>query len=370
MEIAGSNPARVAIPSGARLAALIHALGLRPIGALTLVWGLALAGHAFAEDPGGVRSGDPHRRGPVEIRDGHLLAQARLTLPAAGPDTLGRGRWSAGASLLWSNSFSWTQDGPGEQPDDRRFLIDGETLGLDFSVRLGVAEHWDVGLRLPVLSRGGGSLDSFVDAWHRLLHLPDAERPLFLRDAFRFEAATRAGPRISWSDRAGTGLGDLELETRWRIRDGRAGGTSLGLLGRVSLPTGTGPFEGNGPAAGAQLVLATAVRPRVEVYIGAGATVQDPGPVRGVLYEKARGQAFVALEWRLGRRLSLGAETDVASRLVENIDAYPGLHWVVNLTGRLDLGRSLRLDLGLTENLEDQQSTTDLAFFLALAVRR
>jgi hypothetical protein len=51
---------------------------------------------------------------------------------------------------------------------------------------------------------------------------------------------------------------------------------------------------------------------------------------------------------------------------VENVDSYPGLHWVVDVAGRLDLGRGTRLDLGLTEGILDQQSTPDLAFYFAL----
>ena len=90
-----------------------------------------------------------------------------------------------------------------------------------------------------------------------------------------------------------------------------------------------------------------------DLYGGLGATAQDPGPVRGVEYAPLRAHGFLALEWRPWRRLSLVAETNAASRLVENIDRYPGVHWIVNVTGRLDLGARTRLDAGLhREHLE------------------
>ena len=82
-----------------------------------------------------------------------------------------------------------------------------------------------------------------------------------------------------------------------------------------------------------------------------------------------RAHGFVALEWRPWTRVSLLAETDAASRLVRNIDSYPGLHWVVNLGSRIDLGSRTRLDVGLTENIRNQQSTTDLAFYFAVGLR-
>jgi hypothetical protein len=63
------------------------------------------------------------------------------------------------------------------------------------------------------------------------------------------------------------------------------------------------------------------------------------------------------------------AETDAASRLVENVSGYPGLHWIVNVTARVDLGGRTRLDLGFTENLMSQLTTTDFALYVAIGLR-
>ena len=106
-----------------------------------------------------------------------------------------------------------------------------------------------------------------------------------------------------------------------------------------------------------------------DLYAGLGFTAQDPGPVRGIEYAPVRANGFVALEWRPSRRLSLVAETNAASRLVENIDRYPGVHWLVNVTGRLDLGTRTRLDVGFTENIWSQLTTTDFALYVGLGFR-
>jgi hypothetical protein len=308
-------------------------------------------------------------RGPVEIRDGHLLAQPRLTLPALSPHTTRRGAWALQLSGLWANSFSWTQDVAGEAPQNRRFLIDGEALTLDATLRRGLGRSWDVGVRVPFQSRGGGTLDGFIDWWHRLTHVPDGDRPAFRRNAFRVEGVTTDRVPFSWNDRTGSGLGDLEVEARWRLLDGGGDSTSVALVGRASLPTGTGPFDGNGAGGGGQLVLGVPLGRSFDFYAGTGLTAQGRGPVHGVLYAPARAHGFLALEWRPWRRLSLVAETDAASRLVENIDSYPGLHWIVNVTGRVDVGPRLRLDLGFTENIESQLTTTDFALYLGLGIR-
>lgn len=308
-------------------------------------------------------------RGPVEIRDGHLLAQPRLTLPALSPHTIRQGAWELQASALWSNSFSWVQDVPGEEPKERRFLIDGESLALDLHVRRGLGPNLDVGMRVPIQGRGGGSLDGFIDWWHRFAHAPDGNRPDFLTDGFRVEGVTTSGDAFSWNDSTGFGLGDVELEARYRIRDGSSTGPSAALVGRVSLPTGTGPFQEAGPGGGGQLVADFPLAGSFDLYAGLGFTAQDPGPVRGIEYTPLRTDGFVALEWRPWRRLSLVAETNAASRLVENIDSYPGVHWIVNVTGRLDVGTRTRVDVGFTENFWSQLTTTDFALYFGLGFR-
>ncbi len=327
---------------------------------------LALAATASPAEPDSTT--DPSR-GPAEIRDGQLLAQPRLTLPAVSPQTTRRGAWALQVSALWANSFSWIQDVSGEDPADRSFLIDGEAVVLDATLRRGLGRNFDVGLRVPVQHRSGGTLDGLIDWWHRLVNAPKGGRPDFRTNAFRVEGLTTDGVPFSWNDSSGSGLGDVEAEARWRVRDGARTSPSLALVARASLPTGTGPFAGNGVGGGGQIVLGAPLGDSLDLYAGAGFTAQDPGPVRGVLYEPARAHGFLALEWRPWRRLSLVAETNAASRLVENIDAYPGLHWIVNVTGRLDLGAHTRLDLGFTENIASQLTTTDFALYFGLGFR-
>ena len=331
---------------------------------------VAVSGTAFAEDTAATDGRGPEaRRGPADVRDDHLLAQPRLTLPATSPHTVPRGDWTVDVSLLLSNSFSWTQDVRGENPADRRFLIDGEALTLAPTLRRGLGRHVDVGLRVPMQHRGGGVLDGFIDSWHRVFHAEDAARPIFLRDAFRIEGSTTDKVHFSWNPYEGTALGSVQLDVRWRTLDGGSDGTSLALVGRLSLPTATEPYDRHGLGAGAQLVVATPLGRTTDLYAGAGLSVQDPGPVRGLEYSRTRAQGFAAFEWRPWRRVSLIVETNAASRLVENIDSYPGVHWLVNLGGRVDLGRAVRLDVGVTENLIAQQSTTDFGLFFALGWR-
>ena len=94
----------------------------RPCRALAAA-SLALAASAL--------EGQPIERGPLALRDGQVLAQGRLSLPAESAATVEPGQTEWRLGLLWANTFAWTQDVPGEAPSDRRFLLDGETLSLD-----------------------------------------------------------------------------------------------------------------------------------------------------------------------------------------------------------------------------------------------
>ncbi len=327
----------------------------------------SVAGRGFAGDAA-IDPGDAPR-GPSEIRDEQLLAQPRLTLPAVTPNVTPKGAWAGTLGLLWSSTFAWNQDVPGEQPKVRRYLLDGEALTVDATIRRGLTANLDLGLRAPMRWRGGGVMDELIDFWHRLLGLPSNHRPDFRRNAFRVEGTTTGGQAFSWNDRAGFGLGDAELGARWRFHDGARREPSLALVARLSLPTGSAPFDGNGLGAGGQLVMAAPFGGRLDAYAGFGATTQRGRVVDGIAYEPKRAHGFFALEWRPWRRLSVLAETNAASRLVTNIESYPGLHWTLDAYGRLDVGQRTRLDLGVTEGLASQDATTDFAIWFAVSLR-
>ena len=342
-------------------------------------WSLPLVFMAFAR----VSTGDPETApsqdsasdfeqtelsAPLEIRDEHVLAQGRLTLPATSADPVEKGVTRLRFSYLWGNSFSWTQDQPGETPSDRRFLIDGEARTLDLAITRGLGDGADISLRLPLRWRGGGSLDAFIDAWHRtfaFLGIADGGRPSFRRNAFRMEGVTTAQEPFSWNDATGIGLGNAELAGRWRLH---ADASSVALVARVSLPTATDPFAGS-LGAGLQLVARRPLGRAWDLHGGVGGTIEGDTRVAGVTYERARAHGFAAVVFRPWRPVSFSVETNMASRLVADIDRYPGLHWLVDAGLKLALSRRALLEVGITENLMNQLSTTDFALYFAVSVR-
>ena len=179
------------------------------------------------------------------------------------------------------------------------------------------------------------------------------------------EGVTRAGQPFSWNDEIGLGLGNLEVAGRWRFR---SEGTTAALVARASFPTATAPYEGAW-GGGLQLVARRPLARSLDLHAGLGGTVEGRGPVGGIRYEPARVHGHLALGYRPWRVLALHLETDIASRLVEDIDGYPGVHWLVNGGIKLAAGSRGVLELGITENLKSQLSTTDFALYFAVSAR-
>ncbi len=315
------------------------------------------------------------RRGPVEQRDEWLLAQPRLTLPALSPDPVGCGRWRLRLSMNLGNDFGWRQTSEGELPagGDRRFIVDGEHLTAEASVRYGLSSTFDVALRLPVHWRGSGFMDGTIDVFHEAFAWAgflDNKRPAFDNDLYRVEGRSDAGVPFSWSDDDGAGLGNVELAGHWAFAGTQpCARWTWAAVGRLTLPTGTGVYEVGGVDLGLQIVTAARLASAWDLYLGVGATWFSEPEIDGVRYEELRGSGFAALEWRPAATWSLILTLHASSNLVTNVALYPEIQSYVDLAAKIDLSRRWQLELGFTENLADQQSTTDVGIYVGLVGR-
>ena len=225
-----------------------------------------------------------------------------------------------------------------------------------------------LGVRASVLWRGAGILDGVIDLWHGALGLPDGGRSLFPDDQLRVEIRDRSRQPVRWGGGQGTGLGNLELEAH-QVLTGleNAKGWRTALVARLSLPTATGPFAGAGTAGGLQLVLARPLGSRADVYAGLGATVSSHREIDGLEYRRTRPQGFVALEGRLTRGWSLIVQLDAASRLVTNVDTYPGSGAYLRVGSKFGLRDRWMLEAGITEAVTHLSVATDFGIVAAIA---
>ncbi len=325
-------------------------------GALAALLALASAGAGRAEEP---------RRGPFEIRDGWLLAQTRLTLPALSPDIARRGRTWFRLEGGWGNDFGWRKGAISAQ--DPRFLIDGEHRSAVLAASHGLGRGLAVEARLPLLWRGAGVLDGVIDWWHGATGLPDNGRPLFPTDRFVAEGRDEQFRQVRWTGQPGTGLGngELALLSSFGRRDGWGFVTAL----RATLPTASGPFQARAPDLGLQAAAAHPLTARADVFFGVGAVRFAETERDGLRYPRLRTQGFLALEARPLRRLSAVAQVEVASRLLTDVAAYPGFTAYLTFGLKADLGHGYGLDFGVVEGLIGLQGTTDFGISLGMTKR-
>jgi len=304
-------------------------------------------------------------RGPLETREEWLLVQPHLTLPALSPDPLPAGTTRIRLDGDWGSDFGWKWRFPGDL-EDLKFIVDGEHVTMGLEVRRGLTPSLTVGLRLGMQWRGGGILDGVIDWWHHLVHLPGNDRAVFPRGQFRVEAEHGGEPVVRWDGRTGTGLGRAELSALWSLCR-PASGWRTAVVGRVALPSGTGPFAAGGVDAGVQVLAAHRVGSAFDVYLGAGGTLFGQEVLDGVDYARLRPHGFVVLEWRPGWRWSLLAEASGAGRLARNIDGYPKLHSYFKLGSKVDLSRRWRIEGGFVEGIKNLQATTDFGVFAGVS---
>jgi hypothetical protein len=309
------------------------------------------------------------RRGPFPSRDEWMLAQPLLTLPATSPDPLARGRYEVRVDGDWGSDFA-VVSGSGIALSNPSYFVDGEHRSGALTVRRGFGGGLTLGLRASLLWRGSGTLDGIIDFWHRTFNLPDGGRSLFPDDRFRVAAHDPRGRALPWQGYLGTGLGNLELEAN-EVLLGRddAGGWRAAAVVRLSAPTATGPFADAGSAAGLQLVAARPLGGRTNVYLGVGATVFGRTEVLALDYERVRPQGFLSLEGRLTRGWSMIVQLDAASRLVTNVEDYPGTTMYLRVGSKFGLRGGWMLEGGITEGVRHQEAITDFGVFAALARR-
>ncbi len=326
-----------------------------------------IAGFAALLALAGARAGraeDP-RRGPFEFRDEWLLVQTRLSLPALSLDVVGRGRTQVRLEGAWGNDFGWRP--AATEGQDPRFLIDGEHRSLALFVSHGLGRRLAVEARLPLLWRGPGVLDGVIDWWHGATGLPDNGRPLFPTDRFVGQGRDQESRPVRWAGRPGTGLGNSELAVRSSF--GKRGGWDFAAALRATLPTATGSFAAATPDLGLQVAAAHPLGTRADASVGVGGVRFAETGHDGLRYPRLRAQGFVAFEARPFRGVSVVLQTDLASRLVDDLDSYPGLTAYLSFGLKADVGQGYRLGLAVIEGLIGLQGTTDFGLSLGITKR-
>ena len=315
-------------------------------------------------------------RGPFEVQDVFLLALNRLSPWARSPEIAGHLELEVGVKGVWSNSYAFARN---------RLLVDAEVRQLITTIRFGLFDRVELGLWIPYEWRGGGSLDGFIDDFHKTFGLPDADRDERPHDRYAAGGTQKNGKAWSY-DHAGYGFSDLITEARVLITEGTEVIPALTATLRFRLPTGRGKFDlsdGVDVSIGLDASQRLGDLPLI-VYMGLAYTYYADSRVDDLDLYRHRFFYYVGAEWEIFEYLSLvfhfWVETPRETKLWDDASnlgplaprADPDFGNVITYIAagfKFEPIEDLIFELGILENIIDPEISADYTMMLNVSYR-
>ena len=115
--------------------------------------------------------------------------------------------------------------------------IDGETYRQALSFRQGLGDGWEYLLNLSFVSHRPGSLDRFIEEWHRTFGLPQGDRLKTPRDQLTLVYANDVTNHVD-VDNSVSSLGDVSLGLGYALPSAPFSNDGMAVRTMVKLPTG------------------------------------------------------------------------------------------------------------------------------------
>lgn len=297
--------------------------------------------------------------GPLGAEEGSPIQRLGYTPMVESPEPVARGKLRVDNWLGYTNLF--------EQDSSTQAVmyLDTERAILATTVRYGLAEHLEVGVRTTLETDWGGFLDGFMVSFHDALGLGSRNRRYFPKGAYGGTLQARDGTMLLDIPRAALALDDVRLFAKWGVSNAR-GALSVRALTRIPARTLTVGSEHTDVAG---MVLAR-LRWRGWYFhgMGGGATVNRGADTRDVL----RAQTWfgmVGLERPLREGLSGVAELTGQTQVLRNfhdhdISGAP-TNAILGVVGRTKGG--WRWEVAMQEDYPPRGPSLDFTFQLALS---
>lgn len=241
--------------------------------------------------------------------------------------------------------------------------LDGETTRAALQLRYGVSERWNLGVELPWIHHGGGTLDGFIINWHDLWGFPQHGRDEAPRGRLDYHYS-RDGRRLVDVHDATGGPGDLVVSVDRRLADAAV------LHTQVKLPTGDpDKLTGSGAAdAAAGLELSRRWRHRWSSNLRAGVAYLGDGDVLPALRRNWAGYGGLDVVWQPLGALALRVQFDAHMSPYRDTGVDELSQWSGMLTagGTWYITRRTALDLAVVENVPNPRAASDVTFQLRL----
>lgn len=305
---------------------------------------------------------------PFQIRNQTPLVQL-FGLPAIGDArVLAPGKYSAGLSFDLASNY--TTSGTATES----LLLDGESYRFNLILKAGLPDGFEAGIELPWLSYGGGTIDGFIEEWHRFFGLPDGGRGSAPNNRLRYRYSRSGVPRLEISD-AHSGIGDLMLTGGWQFYGDTKSPQAASLRAAVKIPTGdSAVLTGSGSTDLSLWLIGrsdyTLSLGHATLYGAAGGMYLTQGNVLPDLQSHWVGFGTIGAGWSPWEVISFILQLDASTPFYHgsSLTTLSGNPLGLLMGGSLALGDRTTLELAVAEDLS-VSTWPDVTFHMGLTHR-
>lgn len=303
--------------------------------------------------------------GPVAQAEPLLTRnQNPLVAPFGLPSPLPARLPSAGRARVTLDA-NWSNAAYDDSSASYDFTLDGESRDVRLRVEYALNSDWAVYGELPWRSLSGGTLDSFIDDWHKAFGLPRGSRNHMPQDRLLIRYVEGSQTLLDVHD-SSSGIADVPVGVGYQVHATEQ--RALAAWMTVKLPTGDSDgLQGSGAtdvalslSGQAQLAEHWQVFGQVDAaWLGKG----------DILRERQQDFAWAGLagvSWNAWRRLDLTAQVYANSRVFDgSIKGLAGDAVVLTYGGTWRTEGGWRVDFGMNEDIEVDASP-DATFYFAV----
>ena len=305
---------------------------------------------------------------PLQIRNQNPLTRIFGIPTPADARALPAGAYSAG--LVFDLASTYVASSTATEA----LFLDGESYGFNLILRAGLPRGFEAGVELPWLAYGGGTIDGFIQDWHRFFGLPDGGRNSAPNNRLRYRYARNGSPRLDISDHH-AGIGDLTVTGGWQFYGDGASPQAGALRAAVKIPTGDAArLTGSGST---DLSLRVAGRSdhslplgQATLYASAGGMYLTTGDVLPGLQRHWAAFGTLGAGWSPWEVISFSLQLDASTPFYSSssFDTLSGNTLGLLIGGTLALGKRTVLELGVSEDLA-VATWPDVTFHMGLTHR-
>lgn len=295
-------------------------------------------------------------RGPIELADQFPLALPHADFTGGSPAVLPARHCRFHPGFAWTNTIN----------QRRNYLVDAEVRTANLALDCGTGNDFQLGFDLPIVYRGGGTLDHAIYEWHELWGLPQGPRddPGAREDRYAISGANGDGALFNWKEK-GTKTGDVTLRAKYLVSPGDDRLPAFALTESLRLPTGAATYGQEAIDLVSGALFSKRWR-NIALYTGAAHIFIGDAEIEGVHYARNRAALFSYAEYELSGSAALLAGLHASSRLVKDLPGFPDYELYLDLGGKLALPWGFEAEVLLRENPSPARGTADVTFFFGL----